>query len=230
MSQGYTRYTRDILYNAGLRQLVAGVGGREHFVNRPDLQLAFSFVSFATNTSVETLTLCWLTCSGLKSEEDLTRSPAVKLQRPLPRSRGPSGQSRRRKRSIEQPQPQPQPALFGQTRWQFNRRISLFVRGISAPTCKQRRHYLGAGVATQPKRGRGRGRSREGLERVLPLFTLSVYPGTVANTLLQIAATYAQRRAPKELRKGLSASLSTSQSLSGTPCAGFTNLAQCVLI
>lgn len=179
-------------------------------------------------TSVETLTLCCLTCSGLKSEEDLTRSPAVKLQRPLPRSRGPSGQSRRRKRSIEQPQPQPQPALFGQTRWQFNRRISLFVRGISAPTCKQRRHYLGAGVATQPKRGRGRG--REGLERVLPLFTLSVYPGTVANTLLQIAATYAQRRAPKELRKGLSASLSTYPSLSNTPCAGFTNLAQCVLI
>lgn len=226
MSQGYTRYAQDILYNGGLRQLVAGVGGREHFVNRPDLQLAFSFVSFATNTSVETLTLCCLTCSGLKSEEDLTRSPAVKLQRPLPRSRGPSGQSRRRKRSIEQPQPQP--ALFGQTRWQFNRRISLFVRGISAPTCKQRRHYLGAGVATQWKRGRGRG--REGLERVLPLFTLSVYPGTVANTLLQIAATYAQRRAPKELRKGLSASLSTSPSLSGTPCAGFTNLAQCVLI
>lgn len=48
---------------------------------------------------------------------------------------------------------------------------------------------------------------------MLPLFTLSVYPGTVADTLLQIAATYAQRRAPKELRKGLSVSFSTSASL-----------------
>lgn len=83
---------------------VAGSGcrGREHFVNRPDLQLAFSFVSFVTNTSVETLTLYCPTCCGLKSEEDLTRLPAVKLQRPLQRSRGPSGYSKRRKRSVEQ--------------------------------------------------------------------------------------------------------------------------------